>query len=110
PRGAASRLPGAARPARAGRCVVSEFSTDVSAAFAEWLKAARREAGLSQREVAEAVAPNGFHWLQSKIAKIEGGELVPRLDESVALAGVFGVTLDVALGLKTASPVSEAAR
>jgi hypothetical protein len=66
--------------------------------------------GLSQRAVAEAVAPQGFHWTQSKIAKIEGGELIPRLDEAVALVNVFDTTLDVALGMAPGSPDSLASR
>ncbi|MFJ2004780.1 helix-turn-helix transcriptional regulator [Streptomyces chartreusis] len=82
----------------------------MSTAFAKWLRAARIEAGLSQRKVAEAVQPQGFHWLQSKIAKVESGELIPRLDEAVALVGVFGTTLDVALGLKPESPLSPTAQ
>lgn len=75
-----------------------------------WLKATRVAAGLPQREVAEAVAPQGFHWHQSKIAKIESGELIPRLDEAVALVSVFAATLDVAPGLKPGSPDSLVAR
>ncbi|MEH0417902.1 helix-turn-helix transcriptional regulator [Streptomyces sp. B21-083] len=82
----------------------------MTATFGKWLRSARIEAGLSQRQVAEAVAPHGFHWLQSKIAKIEGGDLTPRLDEAVALVAVFDTTLDVALGLKLDSPISLAAQ
>lgn len=73
--------------------------TDTSAVFAKWLRTARTEARLSQRKVAEAVAPQGFNWLQPKIAKIESGELIPRLDEAMALVNVFDTTLDAALGL-----------
>ncbi|MFF6781369.1 helix-turn-helix domain-containing protein [Streptomyces sp. NPDC012510] len=83
---------------------------DVNAVFAKWLRTARAEARLTQREVAEAVAPQGFRWLQSKIAKIESGELVPRLDEAVALVNVFDTTLDVALGLAPGSPDSLASQ
>lgn len=85
-------------------------AADAKGAFAGWLREARVVARLSQRELAEAVAPQGFHWLQSKIAKIEGGELIPRLDEAVALTNVFGTTLDVALGLTPGSPDSLASR
>ncbi len=78
--------------------------------FAEWLKTARIEAGLTQHALAEAVVPQGFHWHQTKIAKIESGELVPRLDEAVALANVFDSTIDVALGLTPGCPESHASR
>lgn len=85
-------------------------AADSTTAFAKWLRAARTEARMSQRKVAEAVAPQGFHWLQSKIAKIESGELIPRLDEAVALVNVFDTTLDVALGLAPGSPDSLASQ
>jgi transcriptional regulator with XRE-family HTH domain len=85
-------------------------AVDASTVFAKWLRAARAEVRLSQRSLAEAVAPQGFHWLQSKIAKIESGELIPRLDEAVALVNVFDTTLDVALGLTPGSPDSLASR
>ncbi|MFE6362951.1 helix-turn-helix transcriptional regulator [Streptomyces sp. NPDC057806] len=78
----------------------------MNATFAQWLRSARVDARLSQRKVAEAVAPQGFRWPQSKIAKIEGGELAPRLDEAVALVNVFDATLDVALGLMPGNPHS----
>jgi transcriptional regulator with XRE-family HTH domain len=85
-------------------------ASDAKDRFAEWLRKARVAVGLSQRAVAEAVAPQGFHWTQSKIAKIEGGELIPRLDEAVALVNVFDTTLDVALGMAPGSPDSLASR
>lgn len=81
-----------------------------SARFAAWLREARVTAGLSQRELAEAVAPQGFHWIQSKIAKIEGGDLIPRLDEAVALTTALDATLDAALGLKPDGAQSLASR
>ncbi|MEV0015385.1 helix-turn-helix transcriptional regulator [Streptomyces tendae] len=86
------------------------MSADTVGRFAEWLKTTRKAAGLAQREVAEAVAPQGYHWQQSKIAKIESGELIPRLDEAVALVRVFGTTLDAALTLAPGFPDSLAAR
>ena len=91
-------VPGAGEPMAAPESLVT---ASTSARFAAWLRGARVAAGLSQRELAAAVAPQGFHWMQSKIAKIEGGDLIPRLDEAVALANVLDTTLDVALGLKS---------
>lgn len=88
----------------------SPANADTRDRFATWLREARVAAGLSQRELAEAVAPQGFQWVQSKIAKIEGGDLIPRLDEATALVNVFDTTLDVALGLTPGHPESLASR
>lgn len=77
------------------------------ALFAEWLKAARTAAGLSQHKVAAALRAQGFSvFRQSAVAKIESGDRPVRLDEAVAMAELFGTTIDVALGLKPDSPES----
>lgn len=76
------------------------MSPDVNATFVAWLRTARKDAGLSQQKVADALKAEGFAVLghQSVIAKIERGERPARLDEAAAMARLFGTTLDVALG------------
>ena len=70
-----------------------------NAAFIKWLRATRQASGLSQQNVADALKPLGISLSQTQVAKIERGERPLRLDEAVALAGLFGVTVDIALGL-----------
>jgi transcriptional regulator with XRE-family HTH domain len=74
---------------------------DTNQVFTAWLKSTRTAAGLSQQKVADALKAQGFTvFQQTTVAKIERGERPVRLDEAVAFAGLFGATLDVALGLK----------
>jgi len=77
--------------------------------FIAWLRATRKARGLSQQNVADALKPLGISLAQSLIAKIERGERPLRLDEAVALASLFGSTVDAALGL-TAGPDENALR
>lgn len=87
------------------------MSAGVQARFAEWLKGARAEAGMSQQKVADALRAQGYtHLHQSNFAKIERGERPVRLDEAVAMAELFGTTLDAALGLTAGATLSPAAR
>ena len=79
-------------------------------AFSGWLRAARSDAGLSQKDVTQALKPLGLDWHQTKVAKIEAGSLVPRLDEAIALVNLFGATLDAALGLTPGCPDGLASR
>jgi transcriptional regulator with XRE-family HTH domain len=84
---------------------------DTNARFAEWLKNARAEAGLSQQKVADALRSQGCtHLHQSNLAKIERGERPVRLAEAVAMAELFGTTIDAALDLKADAPQSPAAQ
>lgn len=81
------------------------MTADTNAAFCAWLRNARLAAGLSQQKVADALRAQGFDvFRQSAVAKIERGERPVRLDEAVAIAALFGTTLDVALGLKSEEP------
>ena len=83
----------------------------IGARFAGWLKTARTEAALSQQNVADALRAQGAPgpiWHQTVVAKIERGERPLRLDEAVALAVLFGTTVDAALGL-TGAPEQSAA-
>lgn len=78
------------------------MSAAANTAFTAWLRATRKETRMSQREVAEALKAAGFPvFRQTTVAKIERGDRPVLLDEAVAIAGFFGTTLDVALGLKT---------
>jgi transcriptional regulator with XRE-family HTH domain len=85
---------------------------DTNVTFAAWLRAARKEAGLSQQKVADALKAEGFAVLgrQSAIAKIERCERPIRLDEAAAFVALFGTTLDVALGILVDTPGSFASR
>lgn len=87
------------------------MSADIQARFAEWLKTARTEAGMSQQKLADALRSQGFSvFRQSAVAKVEGGSRPVLLTEAVAMAELFGTTLDVALGLKPGTPQSLEAR
>lgn len=75
--------------------------SNTNAVFAEWLRTARAEAGLSQQKVADAMRAKGFDtFRQTKVAKIEQSATALFLDEAVALTALFGTTIDTALGLK----------
>lgn len=81
------------------------MSAPVEAYFAEWLRTARAEAGMSQQKVADALVAEGFAvFRQSTIGKIEAASRPVLLPEAVAMAELFGTTLDVALGLKPEAP------
>lgn len=56
--------------------------------------AARRQAhGWSQEEVARRMAASGYGWHQTTTGKTEIGRRPLRLNEAVALAGIFGIPL-----------------
>lgn len=75
------------------------MSATIEARFAEWLRTARAEVGVSQQKVADALNAAGFTvFRQSAIAKIEAGSRPVLLTEAVAMAELFGTTLDAALG------------
>ena len=57
----------------------------------------RREKGLSQEELAEKLAVS-----RQAVSKWERGESSPDTDNLIALAQLYGVSLDVLLGLKLA--------
>ncbi|WP_406000738.1 helix-turn-helix transcriptional regulator [Streptomyces sp. NBC_00829] len=78
--------------------------------FRNWFRTTRKEAGLSQQKVADALQAEGYAFSQTTVAKIERGDRPLRLDEAAAIARLFGTTLDVALGLKPGDPNSLAAR
>jgi transcriptional regulator with XRE-family HTH domain len=62
--------------------------------FAERIRAVRKAAGLSQREVVERVnATFGYGWHQTVAAKIEANDRPIRLDEAAALVMVLAPLL-----------------
>lgn len=78
---------------------------DTNAAFIAWLRTTRKEAGLSQQKIADALQDDGFSvFRQTTIAKIERGARPVLLAEAVAIAALFGATLDVALGVRPGDP------
>lgn len=83
---------------------------DTNDTFVAWLRKTREAAGLSQQKVADALKSQGFTFSQTQIAKIERGERPVRLDEAAAMAGLFGATIDVALGLRPGVPQGFAAQ
>ena len=60
----------------------------------------RNGLGLSQAELAEVIGTS-----QPKISEIENGQILsPHLDRLVALAGVFGTSLDDLVGCRKSNP------
>jgi transcriptional regulator with XRE-family HTH domain len=68
--------------------------------FRERLKDERERLGLSQVELEEKLKRRGVDLPQSAISKMERGERAPHPDELVAIAKVFGLTVDTMLGHK----------
>lgn len=80
---------------------------EVNAAFAAWLQAERKRAGMSQQQIADLLKASGQRISQSQLAKIERGErMAMPLDLLVGITAVFGATPDVALGLSPDSRVA----
>lgn len=73
--------------------------------FAGWMRAARESTGASQQDVADHVGL----WQQA-IAKIETGKRSVSLDEAVAIASFFGVTVTEAIGSTVESANAELVR
>lgn len=53
----------------------------------------RKVIGLSQTDVARAMADIGFRWYQPTVQRIEAGERPLRFDEGLALADIFEIDL-----------------
>ncbi|RAY13610.1 hypothetical protein DPM19_18195 [Actinomadura craniellae] len=62
------------------------------------LRGMRTARGLSQEDVAQMMTAAGFSWRQTTVAKTEAGARPVRLNEAVALAYFFGLTVDDMLG------------
>lgn len=62
------------------------------------LKTERQRRDWSQADVAKALSANGFQMYPTTIAKIEAGDRAVKIEEAVALADLFDLTLDVLTG------------
>jgi len=62
--------------------------------FAENFRAAREQAGLSQREVADRMRERGYAYHQQTIVRVESGSQSPRVGEATALAAIVDRTVD----------------
>lgn len=70
---------------------------DAENRIGRWVRWARLERGWSQRELAERLAPLGFKVDPSAITRLEKGRRPIRVDEAVAIANVFGVSMETML-------------
>lgn len=61
------------------------------------LRTLRMKRGLSQDQVADRMRVAGFSWQQTTVAKTEGGQRPIRVNEAVALARMFDVTVSYLL-------------
>lgn len=62
--------------------------------FGRHVRDQRQKATLSQRELAAQMNAAGFSWRQTTAAKVEAGERPVPVEEVVALATLFGVSID----------------
>jgi transcriptional regulator with XRE-family HTH domain len=63
-------------------------------AFGQLVRAAREQHGWSQRDLVQRLANRGLNLTQSQVAKTENGKRPIRLDEAVAIARMFGQSLE----------------
>jgi transcriptional regulator with XRE-family HTH domain len=70
----------------------SDFS---DATFARRLRLVREAAGMTQQQLADAMAATGNKIHRSTIGKIESGDRPVTIGEAVQLAGIVGVPLEV---------------
>jgi transcriptional regulator with XRE-family HTH domain len=68
----------------------SDFADSI---FAGRLRTVRKQAGATQKQLADRMADRGHKMLQSTVAKIESGERPVSIGEAVQLAEVLGVSL-----------------
>jgi transcriptional regulator with XRE-family HTH domain len=68
----------------------SDFADSI---FARRLRAVRKQAELTQKQLADLMANRGHKMLQSTVAKIESGERPVSIGEAVQLAEVLGASL-----------------
>lgn len=64
------------------------------AVFGQRVKGFREQAGLSQRALSERMRAAGFRWHQTTANKTEAADRPVPVEEAVALAQIFGVTVD----------------
>ena len=68
----------------------SDFADSI---FARRLRAVRKQAGKTQKQLADLMADRGHKMRQSTVAKIESGERPVSIGEAVQLAEVLGASL-----------------
>ena len=61
--------------------------------FAENLRTAREEKGVSQVKLAQEMALRGWPWRQQTVTRVEGGQRMVRLGEALAVAEILGTNL-----------------
>ena len=64
---------------------------DLSASFAEGIRAYRAAMGMSQARFAEFMKEQGHNWRQTTVCRVESGEQPVTLREAATLSGVFGM-------------------
>lgn len=72
----------------------NDDTPSVEARFASNMRALRETLKLSQEELAEQMSQQGFPFHQATIYKIESGGRRVQLSEAVAIAAIFGVTVE----------------
>jgi transcriptional regulator with XRE-family HTH domain len=70
----------------------------VETGFRDTLRHERKERGWSQAHVAKLLSGKGLAVYPTTVAKIEAGERAVRVDEIVAVADIFDVSVDALLG------------
>lgn len=68
--------------------------TSAEAAFAANLRSARAARGLTQAQVAEAMARAGFKWHPPTVYKVENGERQIQFGEALELARILELSID----------------
>lgn len=72
--------------------VPSDFSDET---FARRLRLVREAAGMTQQQLADAMAATGNRFHRSTMGKIESGGRPVTIGEAVQLAGILGIRLEV---------------
>ena len=74
--------------------MASETNSSAEAAFVHNLRSARTAKGMTQAELAEAMAQRGFRWHPPTVYKVESGERQIQLGEALELSKILGVPLE----------------
>lgn len=79
----------------------------VSELVGDNIRVLRRAAGLTQAELAEAMAEIGFRWVRQTVAETEAGRRDAKVEELVAIAAYFDMPLSAILGTPGGQPNRE---
>lgn len=82
------------------------YFSELDTAIGEAVKSARLKAGISQQAIADAMTFRGFDFHQPTVGKIERGERRVTIGEAFALADVFGMDLELFLGVHSSPDMS----